>query len=67
MSAQRDQSAAMLRGLRESLDELPTPNLLVVVDSEVLTEGRDAPARNLLGQGRSVPGQSLRPGSDHAG
>ncbi|RPE84255.1 S-DNA-T family DNA segregation ATPase FtsK/SpoIIIE [Curtobacterium sp. PhB137] len=62
MSAQRDQSAAMLRGLRESLDELPTPNLLVVVDSEVLTEGRDAPARNLLGQGRSVPGQSLRPG-----
>ncbi|WIE71762.1 FtsK/SpoIIIE domain-containing protein [Curtobacterium sp. MCJR17_020] len=62
MSAQRDQSAAMLRGLRESLDELPTPNLLVVVDSEVLTEGRDAPARSLLGQGRSVPGQSLRPG-----
>lgn len=62
MSAQRDQSAAMLRGLRESLDELPTPNLLVVVDSEVLTEGRDAPARNLLGQGRTVPGQSHRPG-----
>lgn len=62
MSAQRDQSAAMLRGLRESIDELPTPNLLVVVDSEVLTEGRDAPARNLLGQGRTVPGQSLRPG-----
>ncbi|WP_248703995.1 FtsK/SpoIIIE domain-containing protein [Curtobacterium sp. MWU13-2055] len=62
MSGQRDQSAAMLRGLRESLDELPTPNLLVVVDSEVLTEGRDAPARNLLGQGRSVPGRSLRPG-----
>ncbi|MCA5922808.1 FtsK/SpoIIIE domain-containing protein [Curtobacterium oceanosedimentum] len=62
MSAQRDQSAAMLRGLRESLDDLPTPNLLVVVDSEVLTEGRDAPARNLLGEGRTVPGQSLRPG-----
>ncbi|GGL80719.1 cell division protein FtsK [Curtobacterium citreum] len=62
MSAQRDQSAAVLRGLRESLDELPTPNLLVVVDSEVLTEGRDAPARNLLGQGRTVPGASLRPG-----
>lgn len=62
MSAQRDQSAAMLRGLRESIDELPTPNLLVVVDSEVLTEGRDAPARNLLGQGRTVPGQSRRPG-----
>ncbi|PZF55386.1 cell division protein FtsK [Curtobacterium sp. MCSS17_008] len=62
MSAQRDQSVAVLRGLKESLDELPTPNLLVVVDSEVLTEGRDAPARSLLGQGRSVPGVSLRPG-----
>ena len=62
MSAQRDQSAAVLRGLRESLDELPTPNLLVVVDSEVLTEGRDAPARSLLGEGRTVPGTSPRPG-----
>lgn len=62
MSAQRDQSAAVLRGLQESLDELPTPNLLVVVDSDVLTEGRDAPARSLLGRGRAVPGVSLRPG-----
>lgn len=62
MSAQRDQSAAVLRGLRDTVDDLPTPNLLVVVDSEVLTEGRDAPARALLGQGRSVPGRSLRPG-----
>ncbi|WP_065963273.1 FtsK/SpoIIIE domain-containing protein [Curtobacterium sp. UCD-KPL2560] len=62
MSAQRDQSAAVLRGLREQLDALPTPNLLVVIDSEVLTEGRDAPARNLLGEGRTVPGASLRPG-----
>jgi len=62
MSAQRDHSAAVLRGLRDTVDDLPTPNLLVVVDSEVLTEGRDAPARALLGQGRSVPGQSPRPG-----
>ncbi|MGU3411783.1 FtsK/SpoIIIE domain-containing protein [Microbacterium sp. M1A1_1b] len=62
MAAQRDQSASMLRGLHDALDDLPTPNLLVVIDSEVLTEGRDAPARNLLGQGRTVPGQSLRPG-----
>ena len=62
MSAHRDHSAAVLRGLRDSVDDLPTPNLLVVIDSEVLTEGRDAPARSLLGQGRSVPGRSLRPG-----
>lgn len=60
-SDQRESSVAMLRGLREVVDELPTPALLVVLDSEVLTEGRDAPARALLGHGRSVPGASLRP------
>ena len=62
MSAQREASASVLRGLRETVDEMPTPALLVVLDSEVLTEGRDAPARALLGHGRSVPGVSLRPG-----
>lgn len=62
MSAQRDQGAAVLRGLRESIDELPTPELLVLIDSEVLTEGRDAPARSLLGHGRSALGQVRRPG-----
>ncbi|KPG79781.1 cell division protein FtsK [Frigoribacterium sp. RIT-PI-h] len=61
MSNQREASASILRGLRESVDELPTPALLVVLDSEVLTEGRDAPARSLLGHGRSVPGLTLRP------
>ncbi|BDZ49537.1 hypothetical protein GCM10025867_17780 [Frondihabitans sucicola] len=62
MSAQRDGSAAVLRGMRESLDDLPTPHLLVLIDSEVLTEGRDAPARSLLGQGRSTPETSRRVG-----
>ncbi|PZE69563.1 FtsK/SpoIIIE domain-containing protein [Curtobacterium sp. MCBD17_021] len=62
MSAQRDQGAAVLRGLRESIDELPTPELLVLIDSEVLTEGREAPARSLLGHGRSALGQVRRPG-----
>ncbi|PYY32455.1 cell division protein FtsK [Curtobacterium sp. MCJR17_055] len=62
MSAQRDQGAAVLRGLRESIDELPTPELLVLIDSEVLTEGRDAPARSLLGHGRAALGQVRRPG-----
>ena len=62
MSAHRETSVSMLRGLRETADELPTPSLLVVLDSEVLTEGRDAPARALLGHGRSLPGVTLRPG-----
>jgi len=62
MSDQREASASMLRGLRETADDLPTPAMLVVLDSEVLTEGRDAPARALLGHGRSEAGRSLRPG-----
>ena len=56
MSAHRETSLAMLRTLKDTVQELPTPAMLVVLDSEVLTEGRDAPARALLGTGRSVPG-----------
>lgn len=54
-SSQRDRSETLLRAMRDG--GLPTPAALLVVDSEVLTEGRDAPARALLGQGRPVPGQ----------
>ncbi|WP_434995859.1 FtsK/SpoIIIE domain-containing protein [Arthrobacter sp. Ld5] len=61
MSAHRETSLAMLRTLKDTVTELPTPALLVVLDSEVLTEGRDAPARALLGMGRSLPGTSLTP------
>lgn len=61
MSNRYESSASMLRGLRESVDELPVPVFLVVLDSEVLTEGRDAPARTILGQGRSVPGKVVMP------
>ena len=61
MSAHRETSVAMLRTLKDSIHELPTPALLVVLDSEVLTEGRDAPARALLGMGRSTPGAYLNP------
>ncbi len=61
MSAQRETGVAMLRQLKDSVDELPTPALLVVLDSEVLTEGRDAPARALLGMGRSTPGGYVNP------
>jgi S-DNA-T family DNA segregation ATPase FtsK/SpoIIIE len=61
MSAHRQTSIAMLRTLKDSVQELPTPALLVVLDSEVLTEGRDAPARALLGMGRSIPGVHVNP------
>ncbi|QIK62945.1 FHA domain-containing protein [Leucobacter viscericola] len=56
MSNKREQSASMLRNLLDSIEALPTPTLLTVLDSEVLTEGRDAPARELLGLGRVAPG-----------
>ncbi|GAA3591718.1 FtsK/SpoIIIE domain-containing protein [Klugiella xanthotipulae] len=60
ISNQREASSAMLRSLRENVNSLPTPALLVVLDSEVLTEGRDAPARELLAVGRIAPGESTR-------
>lgn len=58
MASGRETSVAVLRGLNDDLSQLPTPALLVVLDSEVLTEGRDAPGRALLGQGRSARGGS---------
>ncbi|MBD7996267.1 FHA domain-containing protein [Arthrobacter sp. Sa2CUA1] len=58
MSAHRETSVSMLRSLKDTVQELPTPAMLVVLDSEVLTEGRDAPARALLGMGRAAAGTS---------
>ncbi|MGJ4845795.1 FtsK/SpoIIIE domain-containing protein [Leifsonia sp. Le1] len=58
MSNQREQSATMLRGLLDGIEGLPTPAMLTVIDSNVLTEGRDAPARDLLGYGRITPGSA---------
>lgn len=55
MSAGRDRSVAVLRVLQENIDALSTPAVLLVIDSENLTEGRDAPARELLGHGRIYP------------
>ncbi|WP_187977395.1 FtsK/SpoIIIE domain-containing protein [Mycetocola sp. JXN-3] len=60
LSDDRQRSIALLRGLREGIDEHPTPGLLLVLDSDVLTEGRDAPARSLLGHGRPTEGSSLQ-------
>ena len=52
LSAQRGRSEALLRSLRDGIDTHITPAVLLVIDSDVLTEGRDAPARSLLGHGR---------------
>ncbi|NWN88757.1 MAG: FHA domain-containing protein [Micrococcaceae bacterium] len=62
MSNQRDASDAMLRGLYENINALPTETMMLVVDSEVLTEGRNSPARDLLGHGRGQrSARMLRP------
>lgn len=67
MSNQREASDAMLRGLYERINGLPTDGMLLVVDSEVLTEGRDAPARDLLGYGRGQrTARMLRPDEHQA-
>lgn len=58
MSYQRDASNALLRFLIENLDAVPTSNLLIVIDSESLTDGRESPARDLLGHGRATPGSA---------
>ena len=42
----------MLKNLQQSIDGLLSPGLMLVIDSEVLTEGHDAPARKLLSHGR---------------
>ncbi len=61
LSDDRKRSAALLRALREGIDDSAGGTTLLVLDSEVLTEGRDAPARELLGHGRTVPGVGGRP------
>ena len=59
VSANRARSEGLLRGLRDGIDGHPTPAVLLVLDSDVLTEGRDAPARSLLGHGRPLGESSL--------
>lgn len=62
ISDDQETSSAMLRQLRQGIDTFLTPSVMVVIDSEVLTEGRDAPARSLLGYGRSMTqARTLRP------
>ncbi len=54
LSDDRKRSESMLRGLRDDVDRQPTPAVLLLLDSDVLLEGRNAPARTLLGHGRRV-------------
>ncbi|GGF56847.1 cell division protein FtsK [Marmoricola endophyticus] len=61
-STDRQRSESLLRSLRDNLEGHPTPGLMLVLDSDVLTEGRDAPARTLLGRNRD-----LSPASDPDG
>ncbi|MGO2140097.1 MAG: FtsK/SpoIIIE domain-containing protein [Leucobacter sp.] len=62
MSNQRETSTSMLRTLQDNIEGLPTPAMLTVLDSEVLTEGRESPAREMLGYGRKTPGTVERMG-----
>jgi S-DNA-T family DNA segregation ATPase FtsK/SpoIIIE len=59
LAAQRPRSEGLLRGLRDAIEGHPTQAVLLVIDSDVLTEGRDAPARQLLGHGRRVSTAAL--------
>ncbi len=53
LSDQRSRSDELLRALRDGIHDHPTPAVLMVLDSDVLTEGRNAPARTLLGHGKA--------------
>ena len=59
LSTERSRSESLLRALRDGIESHPTPAVLLVLDSDVLTEGRDAPARQLLGHGRPIGGLAL--------
>ncbi len=56
LSADRSRSDGLLRAMRDGVDQHPTPGVLLLIDSDVLTEGRDAAARSLLGRNRSLSG-----------
>ncbi|MGL3807880.1 FtsK/SpoIIIE domain-containing protein [Paeniglutamicibacter sp. R2-26] len=67
VSDDRARSSTLLRTLRENIDAHPTPALLLVLDSEALTEGRDAPARALLGHGRIPEGGTTHAAGNRVG
>ena len=59
ISQDYEHSTAMLKNLQQSIDGLLSPGLMLVIDSETLTEGRDAPARKLLGFGRGINAREM--------
>ena len=59
ISQDYEHSNAMLKNLQQSIDGLLSPGLMLVIDSETLTEGRDAPARKLLGFGRGINAREM--------
>ena len=58
ISGRRRESDSLLSGLRDGVEALATPNALLLIDSDVLTEGRESPARSLLGRGRGAVARS---------
>ena len=56
LSCERSRSETQLRSLRDEIDGHPVPEVLLVIDSDVLLEGREAPARELLGHARGATG-----------
>lgn len=66
MASGRKQSTGMLKNIQQNIDEFITPALILVLDSETLTEGREAPARDLLGHGRNTPKKTLGLGTQKA-
>ncbi len=61
LSTERGRSEGLLRAVRDGIDVHPTRAVLLLLDSDVLTEGRDAPARQLLGYGRPAERDRLAP------
>lgn len=59
VSAERARSEGLLRALRDGVDGHATPQVLLVLDTDILTEGREAPARALLGHGRPLAGAGI--------
>lgn len=49
----KEKSTEILRTISQNIDSFITPSIVLLLDSEVLTEGRDSPARELLGHGRN--------------
>lgn len=53
-SGDKTSSETMLRRIKDNADAFTTPATLLLIDSDVLLEGRDSPARALLGYGRGA-------------